>query len=241
MGVNRIAGLAPTFARAQRSSFTVSAAAAGAAGGDEVFPRIKERDPYRRLGISKEASYEEIQDARNYLVETYSVHQKSVESIEQAFDKIISQKLRVRKKSGIKLRDDKKDDKEPASGIQAKIQGMMDPNPNPDTMKKVAAIYVGLTAWSLVMSAATGPAFQLCLGFFACVFFFNEKRQKLAKAGESKFWGAMGSGILSLFAGWFIGSLLPVAFPIFPTWIAPETIASLTAFITMGCAAVFTK
>ena len=40
-------------------------------GGGEVFPRVKERDPYRRLGIDSEASYEEVQDARNYLVETY--------------------------------------------------------------------------------------------------------------------------------------------------------------------------
>ena len=28
-----------------------------------VFPRVKERDPYRRLGINAEASYEEVQDA----------------------------------------------------------------------------------------------------------------------------------------------------------------------------------
>ena len=29
-----------------------------------VFPRVKERDPYRRLGIDAEASYEEVQDAQ---------------------------------------------------------------------------------------------------------------------------------------------------------------------------------
>ena len=68
-----------------------------------MFPRIKERDPYKRLGISQEATYEEIQEARNYLVELYGGHEKSAESIECAFDKIISQKLRVRKKSGICL------------------------------------------------------------------------------------------------------------------------------------------
>lgn len=64
----------------------------------EVFPRVKERDPYRRLGIDSEASYEEVQDARNYLVETYRGHTAGVEAIEEAFDKIIQQKLSVRKK-----------------------------------------------------------------------------------------------------------------------------------------------
>lgn len=27
----------------------------------QIFPRLKERDPYRRLGVSREASYEEVQ------------------------------------------------------------------------------------------------------------------------------------------------------------------------------------
>ena len=39
----------------------------------EVFPRLRERDAFKILGISKDASYQEIQDARNYLVDTYKV------------------------------------------------------------------------------------------------------------------------------------------------------------------------
>ena len=30
----------------------------------QVFPRLKERDPYRRLGVSREASFEEVQVRR---------------------------------------------------------------------------------------------------------------------------------------------------------------------------------
>ena len=45
-----------------------------------MFPRLNERDPYKCLGISKEASYEEIQDARNYLVETYKVGGKLIDA-----------------------------------------------------------------------------------------------------------------------------------------------------------------
>ena len=60
---------------------------------------MKERDPYRRLGIDSEASYEEVQDARNYLVDTYRGHSAGVESIEAAFDRIIQDKLRTRKKA----------------------------------------------------------------------------------------------------------------------------------------------
>ena len=67
------------------------AADADAADGfwekDQIFPRVKERDAYRRLGISDEASFEEVQDARNYLVQTYARHTAGVEAIEEAFDK----------------------------------------------------------------------------------------------------------------------------------------------------------
>jgi hypothetical protein len=64
-----------------------------------VFPRVKEKDPYRRLGVDAEASYEEVQDARNYLVDTFRGHAVGVESIEAAFDRIIQDKLSVRKKA----------------------------------------------------------------------------------------------------------------------------------------------
>ena len=68
------------------------AADADAADGfwekDQIFPRVKERDAYRRLGISDEASFEEVQDARNYLVQTYARHTAGVEAIEEAFSLI---------------------------------------------------------------------------------------------------------------------------------------------------------
>eukprot|EP00878_Enallax_costatus_P019145 GHUV01020188.1.p1 GENE.GHUV01020188.1~~GHUV01020188.1.p1 ORF type:complete len:126 (+),score=33.24 GHUV01020188.1:139-516(+) len=53
------------------------------------FSRLRERNPYRLLGVSKEASFEEIQDARNYLYEQYKWHEPSREAIEMAFDKLL--------------------------------------------------------------------------------------------------------------------------------------------------------
>lgn len=43
----------------------------------------------RLLGISDQADFEEVVDARNYLVELYKWHEESRESIELAFDTII--------------------------------------------------------------------------------------------------------------------------------------------------------
>ncbi|KAH7835611.1 hypothetical protein Vadar_027979 [Vaccinium darrowii] len=42
-----------------------------------IFPRINVGDPYKRLGISREASQEEVQAARNFLLKRYGGHSPS--------------------------------------------------------------------------------------------------------------------------------------------------------------------
>ncbi|KAF2312368.1 hypothetical protein GH714_034395 [Hevea brasiliensis] len=69
-----------------------------------VFPRIHVRDPYKRLGISREASEDEIQAARNFLIHKYAGHKPSVDAIETAHDKIIMQKFYDRKNPKIDIR-----------------------------------------------------------------------------------------------------------------------------------------
>ncbi|KAF5798552.1 putative protein CHAPERONE-LIKE PROTEIN OF POR1 [Helianthus annuus] len=49
-----------------------------------IFPRININDPYKRLGISKEASEDEIQSARTFLVQKYAGHKPSVNYIRSA-------------------------------------------------------------------------------------------------------------------------------------------------------------
>ena len=68
----------------------------------QIFPRLKERDPYKLLGIDHEASFEEIQDARNFLYEQYKGHEPSRESIELAFDSILGSSIKFRNKYGFR-------------------------------------------------------------------------------------------------------------------------------------------
>ncbi|RZC64624.1 hypothetical protein C5167_008311 [Papaver somniferum] len=50
--------------------------------GANIFPRINIKDPYKRLGISKEASEEEIQAARTFLINRYAGRKPSVDAVE---------------------------------------------------------------------------------------------------------------------------------------------------------------
>ncbi|KAM0057728.1 putative protein CHAPERONE-LIKE PROTEIN OF POR1 [Helianthus debilis subsp. tardiflorus] len=67
-----------------------------------IFPRININDPYKRLGISKEASEDEIQSARTFLVQKYAGHKPSVEAIEST--RQLMQKLYERKNPKINVK-----------------------------------------------------------------------------------------------------------------------------------------
>uniref|UniRef100_A0A6V7QYF2 J domain-containing protein n=1 Tax=Ananas comosus var. bracteatus TaxID=296719 RepID=A0A6V7QYF2_ANACO len=58
------------------------------------FSRMNVWDPYKRLGVTRDASEEEIRGARNFLLEQYAGHEASMESIEAAYEKILMKSFR---------------------------------------------------------------------------------------------------------------------------------------------------
>ncbi|XWS45514.1 hypothetical protein CRYUN_Cryun15aG0143000 [Craigia yunnanensis] len=77
---------------------------ASESSGSAIFPRINIQDPYKRLGISREASEDKIRAARNFLISKYGGHKPSVDAIEAAHDKIIMQKFYERKNPKIDIK-----------------------------------------------------------------------------------------------------------------------------------------
>ena len=63
------------------------------------FPRRNEKDPYKRLGLTADSSFEEVQEARNFLVKEYMRDVDGCEQIDLAMDAILKEKLNTRKKS----------------------------------------------------------------------------------------------------------------------------------------------
>ncbi|GAB4816192.1 hypothetical protein N2152v2_003238 [Parachlorella kessleri] len=68
----------------------------------EVFPRRRESDPYKLLGVAREGDFEEVQDARNFLVEQYKAHEPSREAIELAYEKVLAEHMKRRKEGGFR-------------------------------------------------------------------------------------------------------------------------------------------
>ena len=64
---------------------------------------MSELNPYEKLGVSEDASFEEIQKAKNNLIQQHQNNPPVLESIEVAYDTIIMQRLRLRQEGKIKV------------------------------------------------------------------------------------------------------------------------------------------
>lgn len=206
----------------------------GRVGHPPVFPRVNVWDPYKRLGVSKDASEEEIQEARNFLIQQYAGHERSVESIEAAFEKIIMKSFRDRKRSKINLKSKlkKKVDESPSwvKGLINFIEA-----PPSEVIIRRACLYALIAVWSVMNSAEGGPAFQVAVSLVACIYFLNEKVKSIGRAC------VLGFGALAV--GWLFGSLVIPAIPFFllpVTWTV-ELVTSLITYIFLFMACTFLK
>ncbi|OEL14017.1 hypothetical protein BAE44_0024955, partial [Dichanthelium oligosanthes] len=128
-----------------------------------IFPRIHVKDPYQRLGISKEASEEEIRAARNYLISKYAGHKPSVDAIESAHDRIIMQSFFDRKKPKMDL---KKKFRELSQSRAVKaVQGRFQ-TPRSKVIWQTAITFVLLGALTLAFPTEEGPTLQVWI--FLC-------------------------------------------------------------------------
>ena len=64
---------------------------------------MSESNPYEKLGVTENASFEDIQRAKKSLTQQYQNNPPVLESIEVAYDTIIMQRLRLRQEGKIKV------------------------------------------------------------------------------------------------------------------------------------------
>ncbi|KAM7479761.1 hypothetical protein LguiA_027974 [Lonicera macranthoides] len=73
-------------------------------GNISKFPKVNVWDPYKCLGISRDASEEEVWGACNFLLNQYGGDERSAESIEASFEKLLMASFRNRKRTKINLK-----------------------------------------------------------------------------------------------------------------------------------------
>jgi hypothetical protein len=199
-----------------------------------VFPRIKVRDPYKCLGISREANYDEITEARNYLMEAYAGHEASEEAIEMAYDRIFSASFKNRRRSKLTLGRDSAD-VAPEDNFFNRLRARLD-KPSQKVLMQRIFIFGFVAAWSVLLSNETGPTIQLAAAFGLSVLFINQKKN------NKELGLAVGVSFIALVAGWLVGTLLEVYLPfLFPPALTPETICSIFSYFSLWFISTYLK
>ncbi|XP_030499888.2 LOW QUALITY PROTEIN: protein CHAPERONE-LIKE PROTEIN OF POR1, chloroplastic [Cannabis sativa] len=165
-----------------------------------IFPRINVKDPYRRLGISKDASEDEIQSARNFLIRQYAGHKPSVDAIESAHDKIIMQKFYDRKNPKIDFKKKFKDVNQSrvVQTVRSRFQV-----PSTNFIIKTSLTFIVLGALTVLFPTEEGPTLQVAISLMATIYFIHDRLKSKLRA----FLYSAGSFIFS----WLLGTFLMVS------------------------------
>ncbi|TQE08022.1 hypothetical protein C1H46_006296 [Malus baccata] len=185
-----------------------------------IFPRINVRDPYKRLGISREASEDEIQGARNFLIRQYAGHKPSVDAIESAHDKIIMQQFYDRKNPKI---DFKKKYREVNQSRVVQAVRNRFRTPSTKFIIKTSIAFVVLGALTVLFPTEEGPTLQVALSLLATIYFVYDRLKSKLRA----FLYSAGSFALS----WLLGTFLMVSV-VPPLLKGPRSFEVTTSLIT---------
>ena len=204
--------------------------------------------PYEKLGITEDASFEEIQDARNRLCQDVESDGAEVDGIEAAYDAILMERLRLRQEGRIQVPEgvrypersaEPPADAEPASAPAGEasewLQGLLDAPSRLDLLIAggIYATFAILTLANLSSSgsgALVAQSWVLTAGFAAAAYLLCRK--------ERRFWRSLLLAATGLLAGLGLGALLA---PIAANGLPVEYFASLFALFFLWSVASFLR
>ncbi|XP_015067011.1 protein CHAPERONE-LIKE PROTEIN OF POR1, chloroplastic isoform X1 [Solanum pennellii] len=185
-----------------------------------IFPRINVKDPYKRLGINIEASEDEIQAARNFLIQRYAGHKPSVDAIEAAHDKIIMQKFYDRKNPKIDIKKKVREMKQ-SRVVQAVTSRFR--TPATKFIVKTSIAFIVLGALTVLFPTEEGPTLQVAISLITAMYFIHDRLKNKLRA----FLYGAGAFIFS----WLMGTFLMVSV-VPPIFKGPRSLEVTTSLIT---------
>jgi hypothetical protein len=204
--------------------------------------RMSEQNPYETLKVTEDASFEEIQTARDRLIKATNGDEKLRESIEAAYDAILMDRLRRRQEGKIKVPErirfaERLAETPPKAplprGNQSPpwLQRLID-TPSAKEIAIPGALFASLAGFSFYSQSSDTLAFLLALGVGFNLYWLNHKEQKLGR-----------SFLLTLAAlaiGGLIGTaILQVALPLGN--LSAETFVSLIVFLMFWLVSSFLR
>ncbi|HBB35016.1 MAG TPA: molecular chaperone DnaJ [Cyanobacteria bacterium UBA9273] len=153
---------------------------------------MSDQNPYEKLGVTEDASFDEIQDAKGRLMQQYRGDPKLVETVEAAYDAIIMDRLRMRQEGKIKvpegIRFPEKLPQAPLNFPQASanpsrawLQRLFD-KPTAGEMVWPAVVFLVLSGLTVLYSDESILPLLVALGFGCSIYLINRKEQQFGRA-----------------------------------------------------------
>ena len=152
---------------------------------------MSEPTPYEKLGVSDEASFEQVRDARDRLSRENEGDESQQEAIELAYDAILMDRLRARKEGKIAVPDRIRYPERLSTVIPTALQSspqrrapswlsqLLD-NPSQKDIYISLGIFAGLGVVSFFVPAATTT--WLSFGLIASVYLLTRKENRFGRA-----------------------------------------------------------
>ncbi len=198
---------------------------------------MTENSPYQVLGVSEDASFEEIQAARESLLRRMTPHsEEEQERVEQAYDMILMQRLKLRKEGKIAVPDRiryaeralEAEAEVPTPAHTHKIvlpdwAGRLLDTPDRSDIFLPGVIFAVLCLGVLTVSGETFTVI-LSLGLLNSLYFLYRKERRFFRALLMALGGLIGgwlisTGILSVVAGQSLSALWAVGLTFVVMWL----------------------
>lgn len=153
---------------------------------------MSDQNPYEKLGVTEDASFDEIQDAKGRLVQQYRGDPKLLETVEAAYDAIIMDRLRMRQEGKIKvperIRFPERLPQTPLSVPEpstrqspAWLQRLLD-RPTSRDIIAPAVVFLVLSGLTIGYPQESILPLVVALGFGSAIYFINRKEQQFGRA-----------------------------------------------------------
>ncbi|MGB8701694.1 MAG: CPP1-like family protein [Thermosynechococcaceae cyanobacterium] len=154
--------------------------------------RMSEQNPYTKLEVPENASFEEIQGARDRMIERHPNDERCRQDIEAAYDAILMDRLRKRQEGKITVPEGVRF-AEQANEVPAKLsfpktapspvwlKRLLD-QPSPKEVLMAGGVFTALGIFAVLNQTADALALLLALGVGFTLYWINRKEQRLGRA-----------------------------------------------------------
>ena len=155
---------------------------------------MSENNPYEILGVTENASFEEIQAAKQRISQEYSEDNKMVESVETAYDSIMMERLRLRQEGKIKVPEKIRFPDRVVESTKPKntsitnntanwVQDLVD-NPSQTEILIPTGLFLILSIITVISLNNNDDVSSMLIGFgfMTSVYFLNRKEKRFARS-----------------------------------------------------------